>query len=132
MAAPRYTAVRDKVVAAVDKQFAENMLFTPKASSSQYGAPVDDATRDGFEIEGILRTKGKDNDTGGDRRNFQSRVKAEGATLSIDHKLVPAGIEFKKHDQFKALDRPGNPVFEVLKTDDRKITRLVIYLGETK
>lgn len=121
----RYHALRDRVLAQVDRTFAE-----PVRLSFMKGGSVDPA-RPMVEIEAILRVDhGKESSPAGSMvQSWESRISAQRGELRIDRAAYP-DLVLRRGDKIKALARPGEPWFEVLSVDDRGATRLVVALGE--
>ncbi|MBB3937930.1 hypothetical protein [Aureimonas phyllosphaerae] len=90
-----------------------------------------DPKRQTSEVQGVLRTGGGDevNLAGGYASEWRSRVAVGKAELHIDRSAFP-GVVFNTGDKVRAVSRPGQPWFEVLRVDDRGDTRLVLMLGE--
>lgn len=122
---PRYAGLRDRVVAAVDRVFAEPV----KISFIKAGAV--DPDREAVEIEAPLRVGGgkETNADGGIGRNWRTKLAAGRGELHID-RTTYTGPSVRSGDAVQALTRPGMPWFEVLRVDDRGDARLVLELGE--
>lgn len=123
--AARFHAIRDKVMANVDRTFAEPVRL------SFFKAGVVDTTRPSVEIEAVLRVgEGKSTIvSGGQSGGWRSRIVADKAQLHIN-RTTYAGPLPKAGDKVKALSRLGEPWFEVVDVDDRSHTRLVLNLNE--
>lgn len=121
----RFHGLRDRVLAQVDRVFAE-----PIRLSFMKGGAVDPG-RPMVEIEAILRVGGgKETSVAGGRDSgWRSRLNAQRGELHIDRAKYP-DIVARQGDRVKALSRQGEPWFEVLAVDDRGETRLVLQLGE--
>lgn len=121
----RYHALRNRVLAQVDHTFAEPV----RLSFMKEG--VVDPDRAMIDIDAILRVDGgKETSPAGSMvQSWESRISAQRGELLIDRAAHP-GLVFRKGDKVRALARPGQPWFEVLTTDDRGATRLVVALGE--
>jgi hypothetical protein len=117
--------LRAELKAEVDEAWSEAVRLLPMAS----GQP--DANRDPIEFQAILRTGARDED----RPNYagtsgrRAGVMADGGTLRID-RLAWSDVAPRKGDKFAALDRDGQPMFEVLAVDDRSHLRLICHLGD--
>lgn len=124
----RYHALRDRVLAAVDRVHAEPVLFV--ARQGKGGAK--DMDRFSGEIEAILRVgEGKETAVAGGRdRSWRTRITAQRGELHID-RVVHPNIAARPGDEVRSLSRIGEPWFEVLAVDDRSMTRLVLQLGES-
>ncbi len=123
--AARFHEVRDRVVAAVDRAFAEPV----KLSFLKDENP--DPNRMMVDVDAVLRVGGGEQTTasGGSNRNWRTRIAAGKAELHIDRSKYH-GPDPRKGDAVRALARPGQPWFEVLRVDDRGENRLVLELGE--
>jgi len=120
-----YQAIRERSARAVDAVMAESILLAPM--SDEYADP----SRVKIEFKAVLRTGGAKNTSlnGGMGRDWVSRIVAGRAQLHID-RAANTALVCKRGDKIQALDRPGQPIFEILDIDDRGHTRLVIDLGE--
>lgn len=125
MHSARYHSLRDRVVAQVDRVFAEPVrLSFMKDGQLDPDRPI-------IEIEAVLRTDKSvtASPSGGRDRGWQSRVSSQPAQLHIDRSRYP-DIVVRGLDKVRALSRPGMPWFEVLSVEDRGMNRLVLNLGE--
>lgn len=122
--AARFHTLRDRVVAAVDKTFAE-----PVKLSFLKKEEVDPA-RPSVEIEAVLRVGGGEETgmNGGYGATWRTRLAAEKAELHIDRASYRGPLP-ERGDRVQALSRHGKPWFEVLRVDDRGEARLVLELG---
>lgn len=123
----RYHSLRDRVMASVDRVFAEPVLLKFNKGG------VADQGRISVEIEAVLRVGGgKETAASGNRIDaaWRTRITAQRAELHIDRTKYP-DIKVRAGDEVRALSRPGEPWFEVLAVDDRGLSRLVLQLGET-
>lgn len=124
MVAP-FAAARDRAVAAVDARLAEPVqIFFLKEGAA-------DPERANLVVSGVLRVGGGQNTNlpGGQAKSWRTRLVAGRAELHIDPRAY-AGSPIRRGDKVRALDRAGQPFFEVLHVDDRGHTRLVLELGE--
>ncbi|MBT9383325.1 hypothetical protein KM176_05590 [Pseudooceanicola sp. CBS1P-1] len=118
-------SLRDELKAEVDDLWSETIRHLPLAK----GAP--DTTRSPAEFAAILRTGARDEE----RPNYAGTsgrrvgVMADGGVLRIDRSAWPDVLP-RKGDKVVALDREGQPVFDVLAVDDRSHLRLICDLGE--
>lgn len=121
----RFHALRDKVMATVDKTLAEPVALTFFKNGKV------DPSRPKIEIEAVLRVGGgKDSSvSGGSDRSWRSRIAAQKAELHIDCSKYPDLVVVPR-DVVRAVSRHGEPRFEVLTIDERSMTRLVLHLGE--
>lgn len=117
--------MRSRIVAAVDRTFAEPVRF------SFLRRGVLDAERPAHDIRAVLRVGGGDerNLSGGLAQDWSTRIAAGKAELHVDRAAYP-DLVVREDDRVCALDRPGQPWFQVLRIDDRGDTRLVLALGE--
>ena len=122
--AARFHELRDRVLADVDRRFAEPVLlsFMKKARV--------DPDRAEMQIEAILRVGGgKHSLTSGAGDTWRTRIAPGKAELHVDRSTY-AGPAFSTGDRIRAIARAGTPWFEVLGIDDRGEARLVLELGE--
>lgn len=118
-------AMRDLLMGGVDAKFAEPVRFLPM----DQGEP--DASRQTIEFAAVLRVGGGQDMSLGGRSgsSWRSSLAAGKSELHIARQQSP-GISVKAGDLVVALDRHGQPMFEVLRVDDRGESRLVLELGE--
>lgn len=122
-----YAPTRNRVVAENDEDFGESIRFEPMVSS-QYGGAAADPGRAAFTIIAVLRMGGDEADLGGDRSgNWNAKVPTMPGALHVD-RVKLAGRVLKKGDQVVALDRPGQPRFEIARVDPMHVARLVLPL----
>ena len=121
----RYQAIRDRIIAANDRIFAELIFFSPMRGS------VQDDKRSARNIEGVLRVGGGSETSVANRQatDWRSRIVAGKGELHIDWAAFP-GLIVRQGDRLRAMTRPEVPWFEVLAVDDRSFDRLVLQLGE--
>ncbi|HEV7293094.1 MAG TPA: hypothetical protein VGN79_12315 [Devosia sp.] len=125
--AARYHAARDRVLAGVDKTFAEPVLLS--FLNSQSGEQ--DSARTAIQIDAVLRVGGGDesNMAGGYAQSWRTQLAAGKAELHINAALYE-GPAIRSGDRVRALSRRGQPWFNVERVDDRGETRLVLELSE--
>ena len=123
--AANFHEIRDRVVAAVDKAFAEPV----KLSFMKKGRV--DPDRAAVQIDAVLRVGGgkETNISGGRGTSWRTKLAAGKAELHIDRVTNPELI-VTPGDAVQALSRPGEPWFEVSRVDDRGDNRLVLELSE--
>lgn len=111
--------------AEVDDVWAEAVRHLPLAD----GRP--DPDRDPVEVTALLRTGDRDAERMhfGRGNNAPAGVTADGGYLRIDRTAHPA-LLVRKGDKLVALEREGQPVFEVQSVDDRSHLRLICELGD--
>ncbi|TRD16961.1 hypothetical protein [Palleronia caenipelagi] len=117
--------LRAELMAEVDDAFAEAIRHLPMAQ----GRP--DPARLPSEIVAILRTGDREAEGLGLRGRARTRVgiNAEGGTLRID-RMIHGDLILRASDKVVALERPGQPIFEVQAVDDRSHLRLICELGD--
>lgn len=112
------------IVAHGDDQFAElvRVLFINDGR--------DDPTRQNTEFMAPLRTdrSRSNNMSGGPSKHLKVSVVAHRARLSLDPATYQ-GPKMKKGDIVMALERDGEPRFEVVSIDDRSLTRHIVNLN---
>lgn len=124
---PAYVAIRNRVVTAVDARLGETVAFRPmqKGAADPARPPLDD-------VSGVLRT-GVDvaQSVQGSVRSGKARAQIAGATarLALDRSRY-SDLEIREGDDFRAIDREGQPWFEVLFVDRENHSRIYVYLGD--
>ena len=118
-----FHAHRDLAIAAVDRVMAEDIALYFMRNG------VTDPDRDNTTIRAVLRVGSGDNAIDTRSRNWAQRIAAGRAQLHIDRVAHP-GLTVRRHDRIRAIERVGQPFFEVLRADDRAHGRLVLELGE--
>lgn len=120
-----YTSLRAELMAEVDGVWSETVRHLPLA------AGIKDPARDTAELVAVLRTGDRDAErvSFGRSNGARAGIAADGGYLRID-RVVNADLEIRKGDKVVALDRDGQPVFEVLSVDDRSHLRLICELGD--
>lgn len=113
--------IQGGVMASVDAVFAENIR-----ASFMDARGMSDPARPQTEFKAVLRTGASKSSK---VEGFTSSVRATGGTLHLDPAQA-VGLVFRKNDKIRALDRPGEPLFQVIAVDDRGASRLVLHLGE--
>ena len=118
-------SLREDLMAEVDDVWAETVRHLPLAAGQK------DPGRDAAEIAAVLRTGDRDAErmNFGRGNNARAGVAADGGYLRID-RAAHATLVVRKGDKVVALDRDGQPVFEVLSVDDRSHLRLICELGD--
>lgn len=114
---------RDRAVAAVDRVMAEDIALYFMRNG------VTDPDRDNITIRAVLRVGAGDNAIDTRSRNWAQRIAAGKAQLHVDRATNPR-LTVRKGDRIRAIERVGQPFFEVLRADDRAHGRLVLELGE--
>jgi hypothetical protein len=128
MIAARFHELRNRVIGAADRVFAEPVRLSPMKNGRT------DTTRPQHVLEAVLRV-GKRQDTtatgatGSSAQDWKSRFSAATAELHIDRATYD-GPRVEPGDKIRALSRHGEPVWTVMAIDDRSHTRLVLVLGE--
>lgn len=119
------SSLREDLMAEVDDVWSETVRHLPLADGRK------DPERDAVEFIGVLRTGDRDAErmNFGRRNSARAGVTADGGHLRID-RAVHAALVVRKGDKVVALDRDGQPVFEVLSVDDRSHLRLICELGD--
>lgn len=117
---------RDALYEEVDAEFAEPL----RIFLLEDGRKV--AGRGPVEIEAVLRTAGRDafQPDGGNNADWNIKLAAGKATLAIDRAAYPE-IELANGFRVCALERKGQPMFEVQFVDARSHRRLYAILGES-
>lgn len=120
-----YTSLRAELMTEVDDVWSETIRHLPLA------AGLKDPARDPSEFAAVLRTGDRDAERVSFGRSNAARagIAADGGHLRID-RAVNAALEIRKGDKVVALDRDGQPVFEVLTVDDRSHLRMICELGD--
>ncbi len=116
---------REELREEADEIWSEEIRFLPMSRG------VPDPAREAVSFHAILRTGPREED----RPNYAGTsgrrvgVMADGGTLRIDRAAWPDVVP-RKGDKIAALDREGQPMFEVLAVDDRSHLRLICDLGD--
>ena len=123
--AARFHAVRDRVLAATDKAFAEPVRLLFMSGNGP------DPNRAAIEIDCVVRVGGEDvaNPTGGFAQTWASRIAAGKAEAHINSATY-AGPMPRKGDKIVALSRPGEPAWSVSHVNDRDQSRLILALSQ--
>lgn len=123
--AARFHELRDRVLAAVDRRFAEPVRLSFLKSGQV------DPDRAMVEVEAILRVAGDTSAItlkGSSGGGWSPIIEAGKAELHIDRSTY-AGPDLRVGDRVKALSRPGEPWFEIASIDDRTQGRLIARLN---
>lgn len=120
-----FSELRNAALAEVDGVFAETIRLSFFTS-----AGTTDPTRPQRTIKAVLRVgQGKTINLGsGAGASWSTRIYSGMAELHIDRVQWP-GLVIRTKDKVRAMDREGQPWFEVSGVDDRGETRLVLKLG---
>lgn len=124
MPAP-FHAIRNRALAQVDATFAEDVdLFFLSGGAA-------DPTRGKVTAKAVLRVGSRDAGVGRGAGGgaWNTRIAAGEAEARID-RATYGGPEIRKGDKLRAVERVGQPFFEVLRVADRSHGRLVLHLGE--
>lgn len=119
------STLRDELKEAVDAVWDEALRHLPMAGA----AP--DAEREVAVFRAVLRTGERDGATTRPGRSDRegARLLGDGGELRLDRTAWP-DVVLRQDDMVVALDRPGEPVFEIQSVDDRHHLRLVCQLGD--
>ena len=120
MPAP-FHAIQARAFADVDAQFAEDvdLFFLDQGAA--------DAGRGNVTAKAVLRAGQRDDVS--PSRAWGSRIAAGDAEAHIDRAAYDGPV-IRKGDKLRAVERVGQPFFEVLRVSDRGNGRLVLHLGE--
>lgn len=121
----RFHGLRNRVMAVVDRKFAEPVRLAFMKEGKV------DPDRPTVDIEAVLRVGGGKETTaaGSWDKTWRGRITSQRSELHIDPTVYP-DISFRKGDRVRALSRRGQPWYGVLTTDDRGETRQVVQLEE--
>jgi hypothetical protein len=116
---------KNELMEAVDDVWAETLRHLPLSFGAQ------DLTREKVEFVAVVRTGERDAAklSFGRGNTARSGIAAAGGQLRLDRSAYP-DVELKKGDKIVALERTGEPAFEVLLVDDRSHLRLICELGD--
>lgn len=119
-------ALRDELKEEVDGVWAETIRHLPLSGGQK------DAGRDPVEILAPFRTgdRAAEYPSFGRGNASRSGIAADGGYLRIDRSAYP-DLVIRQGDKIVALERPGEPVFEILHVDDRSHLRLICELGDS-
>lgn len=117
--------LRDELVAEVDAVMEETVQLYFLANGKS------DPTRPNRTVEAPLRTGAEKTSSAaaGNGASWRMRIAAGKAELSIDMARYD-GPQPQAGDKIRALDRPGQPYWQVANVDDRSHTRLVLELDQ--
>lgn len=116
--------LRTELTGAVDEAFGETVLHHPLASGGV------DPERPVSSLVVVLRTGARSDALGRSReKEVRIGVNASGGYLRIDRALYPDLI-VRAGDKIRAMERTGQPWFEILSVDDRSHLRLTLDLGD--
>lgn len=111
--------------AAVDGVHAEPLLLAFLNAKGR-----NDPTRPDQTVRGILVTgNGTADSPAGRVQSWGGRI-ASGKARAFLSREVYAGPEIREKDKIRAINRRGQPWFEIQQIDDRDATRLVLHLSE--
>jgi hypothetical protein len=110
--------------AKVDARMART--FGERVRLSFFASGVVDPTRPAIEITAILHCGGDDSFAAG--TGYRTRLSAGKAELVIDRSTY-TGPTIKTKDKVRALDRAGQPWFEISTVSDKYSNLLVLSLG---
>lgn len=118
-------SLRRELMSAVDDVWAERLKHLPLDQGQQ------DSDRAPSEFYAILRTGERNAEGIKYRKGHSSRagINGDGGSLRIDRSAF-GDLNLRKGDKILAMDRPGEPIFEILSVDDRDHLRLVCELGD--
>ena len=118
-------SLRDELKAEVDDTFAGSIRHLPLKDGQK------DAERPVSVFVAVLRTGDRDGEqlSFGRGNNARSKIMADGGYMRIDRTAYP-DLVIRKNDKVVALDRSGEPIFEVQSVDDRSHLRLICELGD--
>ncbi|WP_037373558.1 hypothetical protein [Sediminimonas qiaohouensis] len=120
MPAP-FHAIRDRALAQVDATFAEDVdLFFLSGGAA-------DPARGNLTAKAVLRVG--DRDDVAPSGSWGTRIAAGKAEAHIN-RAAYGGPVIRQGDKLRAVERIGQPFFEVLRVSDRGSGRLVLHLGE--
>lgn len=119
------TALRSRLTSAVDNVFSERLEVRFWKDGRE------DPDRPTLEILAPLRTHDEQtsNLAGGKGRDWKTDIRAGGARMKIDRAIYP-DLLLLGGEEVVALDRDGEPAFEVLSVDARSHLRLIVELGD--
>jgi hypothetical protein len=115
--------LQEDLLAEVDDVWSEEIRLLPMAGQSA------DPDRPRDVLFAVLRTGERETSAMRAGRGGRSSLASGGGHLRIDRTAHPE-LVVRKHDRIVALDRIGEPVFEVLSVDDRTHLRLICELGD--
>lgn len=108
-----------------DDAFGERVLISPLHKG------IADPSRQPAEVVGVLRTRpGKsENLAGGRAQSWSATLDGSVSALAVDGARYP-DLVVRRGDAVRALERRGQPWFEVDRIDDRGAPRLVFEFTE--
>lgn len=125
----RFHHLRQRAVNAVDHIFAEQIRYFPLKRGAT------DPARAVEPFQAVLRTGSGEIVPAGAGRSWDAQIAPGKARLTIDRNQVmpdgePLNLVARTGDKLRALERDGQPWWEVAHVDDRDDTRLVLHLTE--
>lgn len=121
-----YAALQRRAISAVDAALGERIWHYPLLDGRA------DGTREAGEVCGVVRIQEAEDRSleGGRSGSWGGRVSRSPAAAHISHSHPRAGM-MRQHDKVRLLDRPGEPIFEILRLSTDRYGRLIAYLGAT-
>lgn len=118
-------SLREELMAEVDDVWAETIRHLPLMDGRR------DPDREAIELAAVLRTGERETErmSFGRGSNTRAGLATDGGHLRIARAAHPS-LVVRKGDKVVALERDGQPVFEVLSVDDRSHLRLICELGD--
>lgn len=118
-------SLREELMAEVDDVWSEAIRHLPLDNGLQ------DLARVRVDFAACLRTGDRDAEgvSFGRGNNARAGVMADGGQLRVDRIAYP-DLALRKGDKLVALERDGQPAFEVQAVDDRSHLRLICELGD--
>ena len=116
--------VKRLTIEAVDSQLAEAIEHFPLRNNST------DPDRARSTLTGVLRVglSKPRNAAGGNSGSWSGRISSGTAEAHIN--AVSAALPvIRQHDKLRAIDRIGQPFFEIVDITDRQDGRIVLHLG---
>jgi hypothetical protein len=129
-----FLAIDAAASAAVDTAFGEKVRILPRLGG-KYSAGGADHDRSERDVIAVLTEDHDVQRTDGDRigKNFGFNLEAGPIRVSFDNGLFPALSDRpNKGDQLQARDRPGQPIFEVVRVLPDNASRIVLHCSRLK
>lgn len=110
---------------------AETVRIEPRRAPSQYSGAVTDPDRPTFELVAVLRHAYGENQSiaGRQDKSWSTEIGDTVPTLYLDYAKLPPAAVFSPGDRVVAIERPGQPTYEIIRQDRGQVARLVYILG---
>ena len=119
-----FQSIRDEAIRAVDAVMSERIMHFPLRQQQP------DPHRSKREIHAVLRVGGLRDKPAEGGKSWMARIAQGRAECHIDRSTQP-NIDIRQGDRIRAVERVGQPIFDVLQVQERHHGRIVVGLGES-